>query len=227
MNPAELVTTLAETYREHAVSSDAVDMSSYMRDQFPFHGIKAAHRRALDREVTGRGPSRPTHHYLVKVVKDCWSRPEREYQYFAVDYLRKHYRRLDAPFLEIGRELVVSKSWWDTVDMLAGGVIGPWVRAQGQVEVMDQWVLADNLWVVRTALLFQLAAKEDTDAERLFTYCLQRSGDTDFFIRKAIGWALRQYAQTDPVSVRRFVATNEEVLSPLSRREAMKHLDPA
>lgn len=225
MSPAELVAALAETYREHADASRATEMSAYMRDHFPFHGLAATTRRRLDREVTARGPSRPTHHYLVKVVKDCWERPQREYQYFAVDYLRTHYRRLDVGFLDMGRDLVVTKSWWDTVDPLAGGVIGPFVRAHQRVEAMDAWITADNLWVARTALLFQLGAKEDTDAERLFTYCLQRAEDEDFFIRKAIGWALRQHARTDPVAVSRFVEANRSVLSPLSIREALKHLD--
>ena len=225
MNPAELVTAVAEAYKANADDAQAKEMSAYMRDQFPFFGIRAQTRRALDRDIIGRGPGRPEHHYLVKVARDCFSRPEREFQLFAVDYLRRHYRRLDPSFLEIGRELVVTKSWWDTVDGLAGGVIGPFVRAQGTVEAMDTWIRADNVWVIRTALLFQLAAKEETDVERLFSYCLQRAGDTDFFIRKAIGWSLRQYARTDPLAVRKFVDANTDVLSPLSRREALKHLD--
>lgn len=224
MNPAELVSTLAEAYDANADEAQAEDMAKYMRDQFPFFGIKAAARRALDREVAGRGPGRPEHHYLVKVARECWSRKEREFQYFAVDYLRRHYRRLDASFLETGRELVVTKAWWDTVDPLAGGVIGPFVLAHDMQEEMDAWVVADNIWVVRAALLHQLAFKEDTDPERLFHHCLQRAGDQEFFIRKAIGWALRQYARTDPVAVKRFVETNTGVLSPLSVREATKHL---
>ena len=227
MNPAELVTALSDAYKANADDKQASEMSAYMRDQFHFFGIKAVQRRALDRDVAGRGPGRPEHHYLIKVVKDCWGRGEREFQYFAVDYMRKHYRRLDASFLDLGRELVVTKAWWDTVDGLAAGVIGPFVRARGTVETMDTWVKADNVWVVRTALLHQLAAKEDTDVERLFTYALQRSADTDFFIRKAIGWSLRQYGRTDPTAVKRFVAANEQAFAPLVVREALKHLQPS
>lgn len=224
MSPAELVAALTETYRAHPDPERAAEMAAYMRDQFAFVGLPAPERRLLDRELAARGPGRPTHHYLIKVARDCWTRTEREYQYFAVDYLRKHYRRLDPAFLEIGRELVVTKSWWDTVDPLAAGVIGPFVRHHGMVDVMDAWIAADNPWVVRAALLFQLGAKEQTDTERLFSYCQQRATDQDFFVRKAIGWALRQHGKTDPVAVTRFVAANREVLSPLSVREAMKHL---
>ena len=215
---------LAEAYSGAADAKKAVGMSAYMRDQFPFHGIKAPERRAIDRDIRGRGPKRPEHHYLTKVSRDCWGRKEREFQYFAVDYLRKHYRRLDPGFLDIGHEFIVTKSWWDTVDILAGGCIGPYVRANDCVAEMDGWIVSDNIWVARTALLHQLGAKEDTDAERLFTYCLQRAGDTEFFIRKAIGWCLRQYARTDPHAVRIFVENNDAILSPLSKREAMKHL---
>jgi 3-methyladenine DNA glycosylase AlkD len=225
MSPAELVAALAESYRSHADEVAAIEMSAYMRDQFPFAGIRAPQRREIDRDVAARGPSRPTHHYLLKVTRDCWTKPDREYQYFAVDYLRKHFRRLDPGFLEVGRELVTTRSWWDTVDPLAAGVIGPYVRAHGEVEAMDDWIADGDLWVARSALLFQLGAKEATDTDRLFGYCLQRADDQDFFIRKAIGWALRQYARTDPGAVLRFVQGNGAVLSPLSIREATKHLD--
>ncbi|CAN5674703.1 DNA alkylation repair protein [soil metagenome] len=224
MSPTELVAALAEAYDEHADESKATHMSAYMRDQFDFHGIQARSRRVLDREVAGRGPSRPAHHYQIKVARDCWDRPQREFQYFAVDYLRKHYRRLDPPFIEVSREFITTKSWWDTVDALAGGAIGPFLRERGGLGVMDQWILSDNIWVARAALLSQLTAKEHTDVERLFAYCTQRASDTDFFIRKAIGWALRQHARTDPLAVRKFVAAHAEVLSPMSQREALKHL---
>jgi 3-methyladenine DNA glycosylase AlkD len=89
---------------------------------------------------------------------------------------------------------------------------------------MDSWLAGDNLWLTRTALLHQLRYKERTDTDRLFRYCLARAGHRDFFIRKAIGWALRQYAWTDPEPVREFVAAHRDVLSPLSVREALKNL---
>ena len=224
MNPAELVSALADTYAEHADPDTAGPMAGYMRNQFAFFGIQARDRRPLDSEVAAKGPQRPDHHYIVKVVRDCWGRPEREFQYFAVDYLRRHHRRVDPGFLGEARELVVTRSWWDTVDALAAGVVGPIVRIHSLHETMDRWILADNTWVIRAALLHQLAAKEETDVERLFTYARQRSADTDIFIRKAIGWSLRQHARTDPDAVRRFIEVHGESLSPLTVREATTHL---
>jgi len=95
-------------------------------------------------------------------------------------------------------------------------------RHGGLVAAMDEWIADDDLWVVRTALLHQLFYKADTDARRLFDYCARQAGHTDFFVRKAIGWALREYAKTDPAAVREFVAATP--LSGLSRREALKNL---
>src|SRR5262249_25589456 len=122
-------------------------------------------------------------------------------------------------------ELITTKSWWDTVDTLASDTVGPMVRNHPELlSTMDEWVRDDNLWIARTAILHQLSYKEDTDADRLFRYCLAQAGHRDFFIRKAIGWALRQYAHTNPEAVRAFLAGHGDLLSPLSVREAGKHL---
>ncbi|SNT62559.1 3-methyladenine DNA glycosylase AlkD [Asanoa hainanensis] len=198
----------------------AAGMRAYMRDQFEFLGIASPRQRALARQATA-GAAKPTRDGLIALADACWARPEREYQYFACDYLRRHVAvlgGLDA--LPAVRRLITTKPWWDTVDLLAARVVGPMVSQHGGV--MDAWIDDDNLWVVRTALLHQLFYKRDTDADRLFDYCARQKGHTDFFVRKAIGWALREYAKTDPAAVRAFVAATD--LSGLSRREALKNL---
>jgi 3-methyladenine DNA glycosylase AlkD len=112
------------------------------------------------------------------------------------------------------------------VDALAANVIGPMVAADpALIATMDRWI-DDDLWIARAALLHQLTYRDRTDAERLFGYVDRRCGDTDFFIRKAAGWALREYAKTDPDAVRRFVARRGERLSGLTRREALKRIGP-
>lgn len=117
----------------------------------------------------------------------------------------------------------MTRSWWDTVDTLAKAV-GDLVRAHPElVADMDRWVLDDDLWVVRVALLHQLGAGAAADGDRLVRYCALHTEDPRFFIRKAVGWALRDHARTDPDGVRAFVAAHPE-LSGLSRREALKHL---
>ncbi|MFC7241179.1 DNA alkylation repair protein [Catellatospora aurea] len=112
-----------------------------------------------------------------------------------------------------------------TGDALAAHVVGPLVaRDPGLVTTMDAWAADDDLWLVRTAILHQLTYQAATDAPRLLRYCAAQAGHPDFFVRKAIGWALRDYGKTDPAAVRAFVAAHAAELSGLSRREALKHL---
>jgi 3-methyladenine DNA glycosylase AlkD len=200
----------------------AAAMRAYMRDQFPFLGIPTPKRRALSREVL-TGLTRPSEEDLRVVALACWERPEREYQYFACGWLRRHARICSPGFLDTARHLVVTRSWWDTVDALAAHVVGPLVARHPELtSTMDMWVRDGNIWLARTALLHQIGFKEATDEARLFRYCLLRADHRDFFIRKAIGWVLREYAKTDPEAVRAFVGRTP--LSNLSVREALKNL---
>jgi 3-methyladenine DNA glycosylase AlkD len=130
-----------------------------------------------------------------------------------------------ADFLGTVRELITTKSWWDTVDPLAARFVGGLVRRHPQLLAeMDRWSVEENMWLVRTAILHQLYYGAQTDTARLFEYCTRQAGHPDFFVRKAIGWALRQYARTDADAVREYLAKNQARLSPLSAREASKHL---
>jgi 3-methyladenine DNA glycosylase AlkD len=226
-------------YGAAADPADAGPMRAYMRDAFPFLGIKTPRRRQLAKQIV-RGLPAPDQQDLRAVALACWAQPAREYQYFAVDWLVKHANRPEPGFLGTIETLVTTRSWWDTVDPLATRVVGPIVARQTAslareaspggpgkpptaVSTMDDWAADDNLWLARTALLHQFHYKEKTDTGRLFGYCAALAGHPDFFIRKAIGWALRQYARTDPGAVRTFVAATP-TLSGLSVREAMKHL---
>jgi len=122
-------------------------------------------------------------------------------------------------------QLVTSKSWWDTVDALSYPVMGYFVqqRPEPGVALMYQWIKHDDMWLRRVAILHQLCQKEKTDADRLFKFCLERAHEEEFFIRKAIGWALRDYSRTDKRAVKDFVETNRSSLSGLSIKEALKH----
>jgi 3-methyladenine DNA glycosylase AlkD len=213
---------LTTAFERHRDPDAAVAMAAYMRDQFAFAGIQTPTRRALAREVlAGREP--PSERELVRVARACWKRPEREYQYFACDYLVKYAKRCSPRLLGDLRWLVTHKSWWDTVDALAK-TVGDLVRTHDVLRAdMDQWVDDDNFWIARVAIIHQLGFKGATDADRLFGYCTRRAADTEFFIRKAIGWALREYSKTDPDAVRTYVAAHPE-LSPLSKKEALRRI---
>ncbi|MCX4910587.1 DNA alkylation repair protein [Streptomyces sp. NBC_00878] len=217
---------LTATYAAAADPERAASMRAYMKDIAPFLGLTTPDRRRLSHTVLDRTP-RPDEADCTAVALRCWRLPEREYQYFAVDYLRRHVRRLSSGFLPVARQLVSTVPWWDTVDALAAHVVGGLVAADPKLRTdMDRWIEDDDLWVARTALLHQLRHKDATDTERLFAYCVRQSGHPDFFIRKAIGWCLREYAHTDPRAVRDFVADERGRLSPLSVREALKNIGP-
>ncbi|MFJ9660303.1 DNA alkylation repair protein [Streptomyces griseoflavus] len=214
---------LTAAYRPAADPERAVAMRAYMKDVAPFLGLTAPVRRALSRTVTA-GLPRPGEADCAAVVLRCWQLPEREYQYFAVDHLRRHVRHLSSGFLPVVRHLLTTVAWWDTVDLLAAHVVGPLVAADPALTAdMDDWIGDADRWLVRAALLHQLRYGERTDGARLFDYCLRRSGHPDFFVRKAIGWSLREYARTDPDAVRAFVARERGRLAPLSVREALKN----
>ena len=219
----EVVARLRAAYERDADAEYAAGAAAYMRDQFPFLGVRTPERRRLTRTALAGLPA-PDEGELAAVARALWAQPEREFQHTGCDYLRAHVAGATAGFVEVVHELVTTRSWWDTVDALAAHTAGPLVRAHpGLVTTMDRWVDGE-LWVARTALLHQLAYKEATDAERLFRYCGQRAGDHEFFIRKAIGWSLRTYAAVAPDEVERFVAATPE-LSALSVREAMKGVE--
>ena len=213
--------------RHYAAARDperAGPAAAYMRDQFPFLGVSTPARRVLDRAVVA-GLAPPTEADLHMVASACWDLDAREYQYFACDWLRRHLAVPSAGFLATVRLLIITKSWWDTVDPLATRVVGGLVRRHPQLRTaMDTWSAEPDLWLVRTAILHQLHYGADTDTDRLFGYCSRQAEHQDFFVRKAIGWALRHYARTDPEAVAGYVARNRHRLSPLSVREATKHL---
>ncbi|MFI1212893.1 DNA alkylation repair protein [Streptomyces sp. NPDC020802] len=217
---------LTAAYGAGADPQRAESARAYMKDVAPFLGLTTPDRRALSRTVLA-GTPRPDEADCTAVALRCWRLPEREYQYFAVDYLRRNVRCLSSGFLPVARRLVSTVPWWDTVDLLACHVVGGLVAADPRLRAdMDRWIEDDDLWIARTALLHQLRYKEATDTERLFAYCVRRSGHPDFFVRKAIGWCLREYAKTDPAAVREFVARERDRLSPLSVREALKNIGP-
>jgi 3-methyladenine DNA glycosylase AlkD len=219
-----LVDRLARAFDQARDPVRAVGAAAYMRDQFPFLGLTSAVRRAQARAALASLPP-PAESELRDVALACWARDEREFQQFACDYLTRHITVAGPAFLDTAAELITTKSWWDTVDPLATHVVAGLVRRHPALTArMDEWSGAADKWLVRTAILHQLHYRGATDAGRLFGYCARQAGHRDFFVRKAIGWALRHYARTDPDAVRTFLTTHADALSPLSIREASKHL---
>ncbi len=222
--PDRAVSSTVQALRPLADADRAEAMSAYMRRQFLFLGMGAQQRRAAQRLAWLQLPT-PDEAELVAAVVQLWQLPEREYQYAGCDLLGR-YRRVGSASMLTGtvEGLITSRSWWDTVDALQSVAVGPLVRAHPElVPVLWRWLGSGRLWLIRSALIHQLGYRGDTDAERLFAMCAAMASEREFFIAKAVGWALRTYARVAPQEVRDFVAAHPE-LSPLARREAMKHL---
>lgn len=228
-NVAIWLTPIEAALRAQADAQQAVPMKAYMLGQFEFLGIRAGPRReALKQALEGLPQFTGTADALLALAEALWRLPEREFRYAAIDLLAKHHKRLDVGDLPRILQLVQTDPWWDTVDGLAGVVSDMLLRAQAsQPDVqrhMDDCLLHAHLWVRRVAMLHQLGWREQTDPHRLFRYALTLAPETDFFIRKAIGWALRDHARTQPEAVRTFLDRHAGQLSGLTRREAGKHL---
>lgn len=207
-----------------ANAGQASQMRAYQRGQFPFLGIPAVPRRA----AVGKPGSRLTGPEALEVAALLWDLPAREYKYTAADVLLQAACHLDGVALAPLLDLAQREPWWDTVDALAT-VVGLVVRRRrGQepqvLDAMDAALVHPSWWVRRIAMIHQRGWRLDTDEARLFRYALSLAGETDFFIRKAIGWALRDYARWNPHAVAGFLSTHRDRLSPLTLREAGRHL---
>ena len=217
--------SLADLLEELEAAKDpekAGPMEAYMRHQFPFLGIEGPERNALYRKYF---PSaKKTKMIDWDFVDICWEKGPREYQYVAANYLKtmqSYLTKDDLPKLE---RLVVTKSWWDTVDIL-DRVVGSLVADHQELEeVLLKWSLSDNIWLRRVAIDHQLLRKEKTNVQLMEKILLNNLDQTEFFINKAIGWALRDYSKTNPEWVARFIEKNKERMAELSIKEASKYL---
>jgi 3-methyladenine DNA glycosylase AlkD len=228
---AGLADELARALASRADPASAGPMARYMRDQFPFLGVNAAAQTDAWRQVMAAAPRRLDEEVVVAVVRDLWRRPEREHQYLGCRLANRHSgkppRRPPATpgFPATLRHLITTKPWWDTVDSLATHAVGDLVRHHPELRPeMDAWLAGDDLWLTRAALLHMNRWRDAADQGWLFAACLARADHPDFFIRKAIGWALRGHSKVDEAAVVAFVADHERELSGLSRREALMWL---
>jgi len=216
-----------EALHEDLVSSAdperARQMAAYMKDRFQFLGLPKPLRADLQqpyfKEYRSLGLT------AAEMLQYGWQREEREWQYIAMDYALKQskYQSDDWPILM--EHCITAKSWWDTVDALAAHGVGDWVLRhpeQGQFYIA-KWRDSSHMWLQRTTIIHQLFFKEETDIELLFGLCLQYKDAKAFFIQKAMGWALRQFARTDAEAVYRFVSSID--LPSLTKREALKHIE--
>ena len=228
----EIADRIAAALAARADPARAPAMVRYMRDQFPFLGVPSPGQKAAWRAATADLPRSLPEPVVVDAARDLWARPEREHQYLACTLVNRHADTAPRTpcatpaFLDAVQELLTTRPWWDTVDALATRAVGDLVHHHPELRArMDTWLAGDDMWLIRAALLHMHRWRAATDADWLFAACRARSEHPDFFVRKAIGWALREYSKTDAAAVVAFVAANEDTLSGLSRREALVWLE--
>ncbi len=228
MSPPDLGGAVRAALRRVADPTKAAPMQAYMKSKMPYLGVNAVPLRKVCREVFA-GVDFPTAAAWRRAVLGLWRGARfREERYCAIELtgVRRFGRFQDLAALPMYEEMIVTGAWWDLVDGIAGHRLGTLLRRfpREMKREMRAWSRSDDLWKRRSAILCQLTFKKATDLDLLYATIEPSLGSREFFLRKAIGWALRQYAWTDPTEIRRYVREHEKQLSPLSEREALKNV---
>lgn len=205
---------------------EAVYMKKYMKGQYDYFGIKSPQRREILKEFLSDHNLPPTKELRI-ITEDCWNEPQREFQYFIMEVLEKMVKKADKERIDLYEFMLTNKSWWDTVDYIAANLVGMHFKMFPDLidPYTSKWMDSGNMWLQRSALLFQLKYRDKTDLKLMSGYIERLLGSKEFFINKAIGWVLRQYSKTDKEWVLNYVKKNESRLAPLSKREAVKWLE--
>jgi 3-methyladenine DNA glycosylase AlkD len=225
MSPEAFVAHLRAVFEARADAARAPGMRAYMKDQFVFLGVSSPERRIASKICWATLPPKEvTGDWLLEVTRLAWDQPEREFQYAALDTLKKFRKSLRTIDLEPLTLIVLEKAWWDSIDPFASHTVGDLVsRFPELIPAMLTNSSDANIWRKRIAILHQLGFKSGTDTDRLVAVSLENAGHGSFWVRKSLGWAWREYFRTDPAFVRAFFAQNAQAFSNLSVREALKH----
>jgi 3-methyladenine DNA glycosylase AlkD len=222
----EVVAEVARRLRDAGDADDAEKMAAYMKTDMPFYGVKAKPRDKIMRDAVA-DLDVDTRDEYIELVTAFWNQPHREEKYIAVRLARRYRRFIDTESLPLYEQMIREGAWWDFVDEIAAHLVGRVLEESPDVvwPTLDTWIADKDLWIRRAAMLAQLRLGEKTDESKLFDYALRLADEDEFFIRKAIGWALREYARKAPAHVTAFLEAHREALSALTLREASKHLD--
>ena len=212
---------LVKELKAVANPDDVVAMKAYMKNKFEFLGVKTPARRKLAKTFF----KQQTDSVIDwNFINGAWNNPYRELQYTALDYLESRKKLFTPSDLSHLKKLAQTKSWWDTIDFLdrlVGSIIARFPETK---EIIVAWSCDEDIWLRRLAIDYQLLRKEKTDTELLEKILVNNLGRTEFFINKAIGWALRDYSKTNPDWVRDFIERHQTEMAALSIREGSKYL---
>lgn len=218
---------LENAFQENSNPENAFAMAKYLKNKFCFFGIKTPERRQLFKAILKKNKTEVTANARAIAVL-LFEKKQRELHYCAIEILIKELKGKHLlEDIEIIKQLITTHSWWDSVDTIAKNILGHYLLEFPQAieSIIYEFSTSENMWLNRSAILFQLGYKEKTNFELLKEICLQHQNSTEFFIQKAIGWSLREYTKTNSEAVKNFVAVNN--LKPLSKKEALKNLSNA
>jgi 3-methyladenine DNA glycosylase AlkD len=200
-------------------------LANYLKSPHPCFGVPVPKRRVISKKALLQFPI-STHTEYVAAICGLWCTPFREAKSLAIDIASAFPQFIDIESLALYEKLIREGAWWDFVDPVAVHLVGRVFlkRPQKVAPIIDAWNCDQDFWIRRTTLICQNQHKSRTDEKRLFQFCLHLAHEKEFFIRKAIGWALRAYSYTAPDAVFNFLKANNEKLSPLSYKEGGKVL---
>jgi 3-methyladenine DNA glycosylase AlkD len=215
------VKNLEIEFKKNADKTNANGQKAYMRHQFEFYGLKAAKRREIQKPFLIKG-NLPEKSELEDIIKALWTKPQRDFQYVGQELVFKYIKQFEKKDIELLEFMVIHKSWWDTVDYIAANLVGAYFKIYPKKikNTISKWLVSNNIWLQRSALLFQLKYKEELDTVLLSNIITHLLGSKEFFINKAIGWILREYSKTNPAWVLEFTKTTN--LDQLSKREGLR-----
>ncbi|TDD97957.1 DNA alkylation repair protein [Flavobacterium cellulosilyticum] len=218
------IRSLEKAFQEKSNPENAAPMVKYLRNQFSFFGLKTEERRTIFKAIWKENQEEVTKNPRA-IALDLYEKSKRELHYCSIEILIKqlkgNYKKEDIQLIE---KILITNSWWDSVDTIAKYFLGEYLVEfpLETINVIERFSNSDNMWLNRSAIIFQLGYKQKTNFKILTLVCERHKDSNEFFIQKAIGWALREYGKTNPAAVRNFVINAN--LTPLSTKEALKNI---
>jgi 3-methyladenine DNA glycosylase AlkD len=213
---------LISVFSDAQDANKAIAQERYMKNKFPFFGISSPDRKRLQAPFLVK-KYLPTKKEAYAIAEELWQKPQRELHYFSMELIQKYKTQMEVDDIIFFEWLLTHNSWWDTVDLIASNLVGYYFIKYPEMrdKTIEKWLRSDHIWLQRTCLIFQLKYRDKTDVLMLSNCIEYLIGTKEFFINKAIGWALRQFSRENPIWVEEFVEQHPN-MSQLSKREALR-----
>jgi 3-methyladenine DNA glycosylase AlkD len=218
------VTTIKQLFEAHEDVAYGQKQSDYLKNNFPCYGIPTQVRREILKDCAAEYQEDIKENFRT-ICWELYQFPHREMHHTSIDiFIKESKKKYQINDIHLIEKLIITNSWWDSVDTLAKYAVGGYLTKfpEKKYAIIDQFSNSDTMWLNRSAIIFQLGYKGKTDFDLLISECEKHKHSNEFFIQKAIGWALREYGSVNPSGVLEYV--NHANLKPLSKREAIRKI---